>query len=231
MRFTESVRRWELKESVLHAECLLADGHTWKHTTFDLNTCIGNIDGELRWDKQDFYKSICLEHKAHLEGTVLVAKCKKAHSNEYVLSRLDLATHLRNDNGIIVVIAHSEKLSTMLTEVPWMKFKVVAEPDFSVFTTHPVMQETMARIAQTTAEHVSKQMASILALAIAEATVVVTASAMEHVSQSMEVMLSTLSGETTATVEHSTSHLSHLHRFGSEQIHQHSLPAGKQLTL
>ncbi|KAF7978664.1 hypothetical protein HWV62_45190 [Athelia sp. TMB] len=228
MPFVESCRRWELKGSILHLECLLADGHTWKETTFDLNSCIGNIDGQLTWDKKDFLKT-SEHHKAHLEGAFLVARCQRAQSAAYVDSRLDLATRLRNDNGVIVLIAHNEKLSMMLTEVPWMKFRVVAEPDFSVFTTHPVMRETMTRIAETTVEHVTKQMASIIAVAIAEATVVVTASAMEHVSQSMEVMLSSIGGETVADIDHSASHAGHLHTLGKG--HHISLAPGKQLTL
>lgn len=228
MPFTESCRRWELRGSVLHLECLLADGHTWKQTTFDLNTCIGNIDGQLTWDKKDFLKT-CEHHTATLENTFLVARCQRAHSTEYVSTRLDLSVRLRNDNGVMVLIAHSEKLSMMLTEVPWMKFRVVAEPDFSVFTTHPVMRETMTRIAETTVEHVTKQMASIMALAIAEATVVVTASAMEHVSQSMEVMLTSIGGQTAASIDHSASHAGHLHTLGHGQ-HMH-LSSGKQLTL
>ncbi|KAF7986728.1 hypothetical protein HWV62_20282 [Athelia sp. TMB] len=225
MPFTESCRRWDLKGSVLHVECLLADGITWKHSTIDLNSCIGNIDGELHWDKHDFLKT-AQHHKAHLEATFLVARCQKAHSTEYTLSRLDLAARLRNDNGVLVVIAHSEKLSMMLTEVPWMKFRVVAEPDFSVFTTHPVMKHTMARIAETTVDHVTKQMSSIIALAIESATIAVTASAMEHVSQSMEVMLSSIGGETTAHIDRSASHAQHLHKldhFGQHAGHIHTL--------
>jgi len=217
MRFSESCRNWKLVGHILHVQCLLADGHTWKDTTFDLDTRIGIHDGELHWDMHGFS-----HHSTdwHLEGTFLVVTCKKHHSTEHHKTRLDLSLRLRNDNGYIIVIAHSEKLSTMLTEVPWMKFRVVAEPDFSVFTTHPVMQHTMARIAESTAQHVSKQMSEMMAAAIAAATVAVTASAMEHISQSMEVMLSSISGDmSAATIEHSTSHFSHLHKFKTENGH------------
>ncbi|KAF7975676.1 hypothetical protein HWV62_8775 [Athelia sp. TMB] len=228
MQFAESCRNLKLDGAMLLAECLLADGTTWKQSTFDLNTCIGNIDGQLSWDYADFLKT-AENQTAQIEGTFLVTRCQRANSGEYADTRLDLAARLRNDNGVVVVIARNEKLSTMLTEVPWMRFSVVAEPDFSVFTTHPVMQEAMAKIAQTTVEHVTKQMASIITVAIAEATVVVAASAMEHVSQSMEVMLSAIGGEAVADINRSVSDAGYLHTL--EKGQNISMASGKRLTL
>jgi len=231
MPLHESCRKFELKESSLFVECMLADGITWKLATFDLSTCIGNIDGKLTWGKTDFRSS---SRDIRLEGTVLIAHCRKAHgSNEWVESRLDLAARIRNDNGILILIESNEKLSKMLTEVPWMKFKVVAEPDFSAFTKHPVMQETMHKIAQSTAEHVSKRMAEIMTAAIAAASVAVYESAMAHVEQSMEVMLSTIGGEAAAaTIEHSHTHHGHLYMHGTHHLHHPSIAEPpKQLTL
>ena len=81
----------------------------------------------------------------------------------------------------------------MLSEVPWMKFKVIAEPDFSVFAHHPVMQSTLVQIATTTVEHVTAKFEALMALALAETVKIVTQSAMEHVEQSLVVLTQNLS--------------------------------------
>jgi len=87
------------------------------------------------------------------------------------------------------------------------------------------MQETMHKIAQSTAEHVSKRMAEIMTAAIAAASVAVYESAMAHVEQSMEVMLSTIGGEAAAaTIEHSHTHHGHLYMHGSHHHHHHHHP-------
>ena len=91
------------------------------------------------------------------------------------------------------MMAYDEKLSVMLSEVPWMKFRVIAEPDFSVFTRHPVMQSTLTQIATTTVEHVTAKFEALMAAALAETIQVVTQSAMEHVEQSLIVLTQNLS--------------------------------------
>ena len=85
---------------------------------------------------------------------------------------------------------------------PDTKPSFVVEPDFSVFATHPAVRAAMARITETTAEHVATQMAAV------------TTSAMTHASQSMGMMVSTLGVEVAAQVDHSASHAEHLHTFG-----------------
>ena len=89
-------------------------------------------------------------------------------------------------------IAYDEKLSVMLSEVPWMKFKVIAEPDFSLFAHHPVMQSTLVQIADTTVKHVTTKFEALMALALAETVKIVTQSAMEHVEQSLVVLTQNL---------------------------------------
>jgi hypothetical protein len=75
----------------------------------------------------------------------------------------------------------------MLSEVPWMKFKVIAEPDLSVFASHPVVKTTLSRIAESTVEHVTIEMHKMLTIAMEEAIVAIsTASAMKHVSLEIE---------------------------------------------
>ena len=87
----------------------------------------------------------------------------------------------------------------MLSEVPWMKFKVIAEPDLSVFAKHPVMQETLTRIAETTVEHVTVEMHKKLTLAMEAAIIAVTASAMSHVSSQMETLVQDAVGYASAS--------------------------------
>ncbi|KAF7978654.1 hypothetical protein HWV62_45170 [Athelia sp. TMB] len=183
---------WKLNGSILHLECLLADGHTWISTKFDLNSCIGNLDGRLSWDSGAFSLSTRQE-TARIEGTVLVGECKRAHSEDYVETRLDLATRLRNNDGVIVVLAKNEDHD--------VKPSSDAGPDFSDFSAHPAVRSAMARIAQMTANHVAKQMAAIMEAAIADATAAATASAMGYTSQSMEAVLSNIGREMAAGVD------------------------------
>ena len=77
----------------------------------------------------------------------------------------------------------------MLSEVSWMKFRVTAEPDFSAFTRHPVMQSTLTQIAATTVEHVTAKFKALMAMALAETIQIVTQSAMDHVQEPSLVVL------------------------------------------
>ena len=90
------------------------------------------------------------------------------------------------------IIAYDQKLSVMLSEVPWMKFKVIAEPDFSVFSRHPVMQSTLVQIANSTVQHVTAKFEALMSAALAETIQVVTQSAMVHIEQSLEVLTENL---------------------------------------
>ncbi|KAF9058608.1 hypothetical protein BDP27DRAFT_1432480 [Rhodocollybia butyracea] len=190
MSFAQSTRKLHISAAgVLSAECLLADGKSWRVSTFDLYKYLGIIHGELKWGYKDFHHA---SESFRIEGTKLVVKCK-LNGGQTKECWFDLAIKLRVDNGVIIVIEYHKGLSTMFSEVPWMKFKVVAEPDFSVFATHSVMQATMQKIAQSTVEHVSAQMTSVMSQAIAQAIEVVAKSAFEHISQIMEVMVQDLS--------------------------------------
>ncbi|KAF9058609.1 hypothetical protein BDP27DRAFT_562503 [Rhodocollybia butyracea] len=186
MSLAQSSRNLQISaEGVLSAECLLADGEHWRVSTFDLYNYLGINQGELKWGYKDFHHA-CEHFRS--EGTKLMVRCKLA-DGQTKECWFNLANKLRVDNGVIVVIEYHESLSTMFSEVPWMKYKIVAEHDFSLLTSHPVMQATMHRIAQSTMEHVSTQTSSIMSLAIAQAIEVVSKSAYEHISQSLEVMV------------------------------------------
>ena len=80
-----------------------------------------------------------------------------------------------------------------------MKFKVIAEPDLSVFGSHPVITETLARIAESTVEHVTVEMHKMLTIAMESAIVAITASAMKHVSLQMEHTVHDVVGHATAS--------------------------------
>ena len=71
---------------------------------------------------------------------------------------MDLRTRLCNANGLLIIVELNKKLSVMLSEVPWMKFKVIAEPDLNIFARNTVMKETLAHIAETTVKHATRQM-------------------------------------------------------------------------
>ena len=175
-----------LKDCFFHLDFNHFDGRV-SHTSIDLNLYIGNVNGRLQWDATGFSKTC---NSIHLEGFFLVANCLvHAHGNQkehYVTSRLDLRTHFRISGGIIIYVETNKKLSMMLSEVPWMKFKVIAEPDLSVFGSHPVVKQTLSRIAESTVEHVTVEMHKMLTIAMEEAIVAITASAMKHVSLQME---------------------------------------------
>ncbi|KAF8965025.1 hypothetical protein BDZ97DRAFT_810070 [Flammula alnicola] len=179
----ETCTNFVLKGTFLHCDIHHEDGRV-SHASFDLDLCIGNVDGRLVWDASGFSKTCTA---IALDGLFLTAKCRHPiHHDEYIFARLDLRTRLRNQGGVIIFVETNKKLSMMLSEVPWMKFKVIAEPDLSVFGSHPVVKQTMTRIAESTVEHVTLEMHKMLTIAMEEAIVAVTASAMKHIAVQME---------------------------------------------
>ncbi|KAF9485093.1 CNVH-domain-containing protein [Pholiota conissans] len=178
----EHCTNFVLKGTFLHCDIHHDDGRV-THVSFDLDVCIGNVNGALVWDASGFSKSCT---SIALEGYFLTAKCRHpVQADQYLVSRIDLRTRLRVQGDVLIFIETNKKLSMMLSEVPWMKFKVIAEPDLSVFSKHPVVQQTMTRIAESTVEHVTTEMHRMLTIAMEEAIVAITASAMKHVSEQM----------------------------------------------
>ncbi|KAF8968126.1 Cyanovirin-N [Flammula alnicola] len=209
---------FELKGSYLHADCRRLDGST-VCSNIDLDTCIGNNNGNLEWDLTGFSKTC---HSFYLEGYFLVGKCRIPGDQErYSLCRLDLRTRLCNADGILIIIEIERKLSVMLSEVPWMKFKVIAEPDLSVFAKHPVIQQTMVRIAESTVEHVTIEMHKKLTIAMEEAITVVTASAMRHIALQMEIMVQDITGCATARPSYTEAECLHVFKDGHRHEHGH----------
>ncbi|KAF8991982.1 hypothetical protein BDQ17DRAFT_1370068 [Cyathus striatus] len=183
-----------LEGSILWADCLLIDGVTLQRSSIDLDQYIGFVNGALVFGATGFSRHQSLRN-IRLEGFILIAECLTEGLGErWIEVRLDLGESFKNKNGALIAITMNADLSVMLSEIPWMKFKVIAEPDLSVFARHPVMKETMTRIAESTVEHVTLQMSSMIQAAITSAVSVVTASAMRHISESMEVMVQDIVG-------------------------------------
>ncbi|KAH9481367.1 hypothetical protein JR316_0005892 [Psilocybe cubensis] len=206
----DTCTKLELKGTFLHAQCRRLDG-TLVHSQIDLDTIIGFFEGHLQWDISGF-STHCFEYS--LDGFFLVAKYKPHAGDEYRITRLDLRTRLRNANGVLIIIELNKKLSVMLSEVPWMKFKVIAEPDLSVFAKHPVMQETLISIAESTVEHVTIEMHKMLTIAMESAISVITASAMKHVSAQMETLVSGAVGHASASASITAAESLHLYGRG-----------------
>uniref|UniRef100_A0A8H7XS83 Cyanovirin-N domain-containing protein n=1 Tax=Psilocybe cubensis TaxID=181762 RepID=A0A8H7XS83_PSICU len=206
----ETCAKFELKGTFLHAECHRIDG-TVVHSSIDLDTVIGFSDGHLQWDAQGF-SSHCFDYA--IDGFFLVVKYKVHKGDQYRIARLDLRTRLRNANGVLTVVELNKKLSVMLSEVPWMKFKVIAEPDLSVFASHPVMRETLVSIAESTVEHVTVEMHKMLTIAMETAITAITASAMKHVSAQMEALVSGVVGHASASASITAAESLHLYGRG-----------------
>ena len=197
-----------LKGHVLHLDCQRLDG-TIAHSSIDLDTIIGFVDGRLEWDHSGFTKHV---DSFYIENFILFVKFKVG-GTEHV-AHLDLRTRLRNSDGVIIIMELDRKLGVMLSEVPWMKFKVIAEPDLSVFARHPVMQETLVRIAETTVEHVTTEMHKQLTIAMEAAISVITASAMSHVQSQMETLVMDVAGQATASASITAAESLHLYGQG-----------------
>ncbi|KAF9554885.1 hypothetical protein CPC08DRAFT_712519 [Agrocybe pediades] len=183
-----------LKGFVLYLDCQRLDG-TVVTSHINLDEIIGFVNGQLVWDQAGFSKHV---YDVHLEGFFLVAKFK-VNGTEHSL-HLDLRTRLRNQDGVVILMELNKKLSMMLSEVPWMKFKVIAEPDLSVFAKHPVMQETL--------------MHKMLTIAMESAITAITASAMKHVQSQMQTLVMDVAGQATASASITAAESLHLYGQG-----------------
>jgi hypothetical protein len=105
-----------------------------------------------------------------LDGFFLVAECfvhaRDGRKEHYETCRLDLRKCLRILDGILIFIEIEKKLSVLLSEVPWMKFKVIAEPDLSIFGSHPAIKQTLIRISESCVEHVTIEIHKKLTIAM-----------------------------------------------------------------
>jgi hypothetical protein len=215
----ETCSNFHLKGSWLHCDVHHEDGRI-TCASIDLDLCIGDIDGHLVWDGKGFSKT-CTDIK--LEGFFLIAKCHNpANHHQFFIVRLDLRTRLRIQGSIIICVETNKKLSMMLSDVPWMKFKVIAEPDLSVFSSHPVVKQTLSRIAESTVEHVTRSMHAMIIQAMETAIVEITASAMKHVSILMEQSVQDAVGYASACASATEAEVLHIGKMGAYGTYGHA---------
>ncbi|KIJ40393.1 hypothetical protein M422DRAFT_68535 [Sphaerobolus stellatus SS14] len=208
----ESCFNLAFEGGLLWADVLQWDGPgTRKRLSFAINEYLANINGVLVWDGKVKNFMASSRNISIKDGYWLVAECRLANSSEYVWAKFDLRTKLRNDHGRIIEIVFDGKLSKMLTEVPWMKFKVIAEPDLSVFAGHPIVKDTMVKIAQSTVQHVTAEMSLRLQAALELAITEVTVSAMQYIHTEMEMVVRETSGVGAAQVHASCTGGQYLH--------------------
>ena len=160
---------------------------TYTTSSIDLNDYIGNINGQLTWGYKDFKKS---SRGIVLKDGYLIAECKNERE-QYVTSRLELTKGLHCDAGKLEVMVPkiNPEFSKFMSEAPWMKFKVVTEPQMDLLLTHKVVQNSFESIAETTVKHVTSRMTRLMSVAIAAAVEEVTISAMEHVRTVMALQI------------------------------------------
>jgi hypothetical protein len=213
----DSCTKLELRGTHLHADCQRIDGSI-QHSHIDLNEIIGFVNGHLVWDYKDFQSQVV---EISLDGFFLVVKFHPRGKDDkhYHFDRIDLRYRLRNADGVIIIVELNKKLSVMLSEVPWMKFKVIAEPDLNLFAANAVVKETLTQIAETTVEHVTTQMHERLTIAMQAAIIAVTESAMSHVHVQMEKLVSEAVGYASASA--SITAAEHLHLYGDYRRGSH----------
>ena len=102
-----------------------------------------------------------------------------------------------------------------------MKFKVVAEPDLTVFRSHPVVKETLIRIAESCVEHVTFEMQTKLTIAMEAAIIAITSSAMKHVSTLLETICSDAVGHATACPSVTGAECLHIDKHHHHHGHHH----------
>ena len=181
----ETCSNLNFRDGKFYADCQRDDGG-FENSCLDLDQHIGNIDGVLTWGAKGFTQSC---QNIFLDGWFLVAECLCADGETYKSCRIDLRHKLCNKNGCLAILIIEKKLSKILTEVPWMKFKVIAEPDLSIFAGHPVVKEAMVKIAESTVQHVTVEMSQKIMTAVQEAISIVTMSAMRHITTQLELVV------------------------------------------
>jgi len=211
--FEDTCSNLELKGTHLHADCKKLDDSI-QHSYIDLNECLGFIDGGLEWDLKGF-KDHCFEYA--LDGCFLVCKYyhpegKYQHEGKhYHICRIDLRTRLCNSDGILIIIELNKKLSVLLSEVPWMKFKVIAEPDLNIFARHPVIKDILIDISETAVEHVTREMHKAVTIALEAAIVAINASAREHVAIEIRRLVEDAVGYASASASITAAECLHLY--------------------
>jgi hypothetical protein len=78
----------------MQANCRTLDGR-YQRSSLDLNSIIGNIDGQFQWGSQAFSRSAT---GASIQGAVLTANLRKKNGT-YVRASINLDARITNNNG------------------------------------------------------------------------------------------------------------------------------------
>ena len=93
--FSRTCKDIQINGAVPTASCQRHDG-TFKSTRINLNPYIGNFNGRLKWDGQDFIQTC---YDISLSGnSILSAKCK-TNAQVYITSFIDLEDSISNMDG------------------------------------------------------------------------------------------------------------------------------------
>lgn len=93
----------QLDGSTLSTKCQKSNGDS-QQTSIDLNRYIGNQDGKLSWDDEDFSKTcknIGLAQLLNTRQLILVAECQSADRKSYYPSEIELDARINNDDGTL----------------------------------------------------------------------------------------------------------------------------------
>ncbi|KIK69540.1 hypothetical protein GYMLUDRAFT_236053 [Collybiopsis luxurians FD-317 M1] len=158
-----------LIKSVLHAKCRIFGVRELSSTQLDLNPYIGVVNGKLVWGREGFYAAC---KNIHLEGFILHAECEDESKN-VVRSTLDLSRYLCVYNGILSVKVATDMtyLSGLFADAPWLKFKVVTEPNANGVlgaVGEGAVKSAFSALAKTTSKHVEAEIKQEYSVSAAE---------------------------------------------------------------
>jgi hypothetical protein len=156
---------------------------------FNLAESLGVNDGKLSWGYKN-YHIVCKDLKIVAEDdSVYIEGFYEGEGDSEVepgTLRFDLNEMLCIYQRQIFIRLPSLASGMTLTEVPWMKFKVVAEPDLAAFARDPVMKAMLSRISQQTAEYMRREMKAKIDRAIEASITQVMNEAIKHAAETME---------------------------------------------
>jgi hypothetical protein len=101
MPFFNTSKNIRLNGTTLTAECLTSDNKTYKSSSLDLDTVLGNKDGSFQWGLTAFSHST-KEKSITLDKTILSAELKRTNGN-YVKATVDLDLQINNVKGVLAV--------------------------------------------------------------------------------------------------------------------------------
>ncbi|THU92004.1 hypothetical protein K435DRAFT_800806 [Dendrothele bispora CBS 962.96] len=165
-RKTVSADKLRLQGSVLHADFRKADGG-FASSTIDLDEYIGVVSGKLVWGRKGF-RSECTNIR--LEEYTIKVECRDEETHSSVTADLDLTRYLQVYDGVLgvkVAEVPNAELSNLFSEVRWMKFKVVTEPDASVAVKNPAFKGAISSLAELTSRHVVTDLSEDLKKSVA----------------------------------------------------------------